>query len=180
MERAEREQLQRQMVRLAGGDRSAFHPVFDLTWPLLRGFARRLLKADADAEDAAQQALMKVLSRAASFDPRRDALSWILAIGANECRTLRRRARVREEVDRVPPSRPGGAGADERLIEQEMIDAAREVVARLTPTDAEAVLAAIGADGARRPDISGPAFRKRVERALVRLREAWRNTHGTS
>jgi hypothetical protein len=47
MDRATLSELQTQMERLADGDRSAFHPVFAILWPLLRRFAARHLRAEA-------------------------------------------------------------------------------------------------------------------------------------
>jgi len=69
------------MTALAAGDRHAFHPVFVSLWPLLKSFTSRHLPA-ADAEDAAQQALLNVLSRATEYEPERDALPWVLGIAA--------------------------------------------------------------------------------------------------
>jgi len=96
VERAERAALQRQLERLADGDRDAFHPVFVRLWPLLRGFAGRCLPPP-EAEDAAQEALLRVFARAAEFDRERDALSWVLGIAAYEIRSARQRTRRRRE-----------------------------------------------------------------------------------
>ncbi|HEY6321131.1 MAG TPA: sigma-70 family RNA polymerase sigma factor, partial [Thermoanaerobaculia bacterium] len=63
MERVARAALQRQLERLADGDRDAFHPLFVRLWPLLRGFAARCLPRE-DVEDAAQEALLRVFARA--------------------------------------------------------------------------------------------------------------------
>ena len=62
------------MARLADGDREAFPPVFAVLGPLLRRFAARELRG-LDAEDVAQEALLKVFAHAAAFDRERDALS---------------------------------------------------------------------------------------------------------
>src|SRR5882724_656779 len=51
------------VAKLAEGDRSAFTPAFQLLWtPTLR-LCTRLLKNGADAADAAQQAMQKILER---------------------------------------------------------------------------------------------------------------------
>jgi RNA polymerase sigma-70 factor (ECF subfamily) len=98
---AERAELRRLMERLADGDRGAFRPAFDLLWPRLRAFGLRY--ARADGEDAAQQALLRVFSRASEYDRERDALAWALGIAAWECRTFRRkRQRRREDAVAVP------------------------------------------------------------------------------
>ena len=79
VEGGERAELRRLMARLADGDRAAFGPAFALLWPRLRAFAARYV-AVADAEDAAQAALLRVFSRASEYDPERDALAWALTV----------------------------------------------------------------------------------------------------
>src|SRR5207302_10345249 len=98
MEQGARTELDRLVARLADGDRAAFGPVFEALWPVLRAFCGRAVGA-ADAEDAAQSALLRVFARAAEYDPEQRALPWVVGIAAWECRTLRRRRdRRREEA----------------------------------------------------------------------------------
>lgn len=178
MNQDERERLHRAMVRLADGDRSGFEPVYAAVWPVLRRFATRVMPNEADAEDAAQAALMKVFSRASEFDGERDALTWILAIAVYECKTLRQKTRRRrEELDGLAPieahKEADGPTPEERLIAQNLYAAAVEALGTLHAADAE-VLRRVLAD--ERPE--GATFRKKVERAMRRLREAWRLKHG--
>ena len=79
------------MVQFADGDRAAFQPLFDALWPVLLTFTSRTLERTADAEDAAQQAMLKVFSRIADFDRGRDGVSWALGIAGYEVMTLRKR-----------------------------------------------------------------------------------------
>jgi len=51
-----------------------------------------------------------------------------------------------------------------------------EVLESLAPIDVETIL--IATREGSRPRISGVAFRKRLERAVNRLRLAWRAEHG--
>jgi RNA polymerase sigma factor (sigma-70 family) len=182
VEEAERAELQRLMADLATGDRSAFRPVFDRVWPLSRDLARRLLNSPADADDAAQEAVTRIFFRAAEFDTRREALPWILGIVANECRSLRKKAKRRREdpgPDRHLESRPdGGSDPEEQAMNGDLARALDELLGTLRPADLETVLAA--ARGDRRPvdGIAPATFRKRLQRAVVRLREAWRTRHG--
>jgi len=75
------------MARLAEGDRSVFTLVFTRLWePTLR-LCQSLLKNEADASDAAQEAMQKILERAGDYDSSRPAMPWALAIAAWECRT---------------------------------------------------------------------------------------------
>lgn len=178
MDQASRRRLQQDLTRLAEGDREAFHPVFVALLPLLQGFASRAL-APAEAEDAAQEALVKIFLRAAEFDPARDALSWALGIAAYEIKTARRRRfRTREaaDPDAVASHADPAAGPEQTTIARDL-DAAVEAALRgLQPADA-ATLRTFAA-GERPPDVPAATFRKRVERGLARLRARWRARHG--
>ncbi|OJT23035.1 hypothetical protein BO221_19290 [Archangium sp. Cb G35] len=173
-----REQLGRWMGRLAEGDREAFTPAFACLRPLLERFCARLLPCREDAEDAAQAALLKVFARASEYDAAREALPWVLGIAAYECRTvLKARARRREAsgtegVEVVD----GAAGPEARLLAEDLRHALAEVMGGLRPEDVETLEAAMGER--ERPAIPGATFRKRLERSLGRLREAWRMRHG--
>jgi RNA polymerase sigma factor (sigma-70 family) len=181
MDDAQRRELQRAMTQLADGDRSAFHPVFILAWPVVRTFAHSLLRDGADAEDAAQQALLRSFERASQFDQTRDALAWLLGIAAYECRTLRRRrGRQREEPLSAASDRAAGVPSPEaRLVKEDLQKAAREVLASLAPSDIETIVAALAEPPSRPPVLTAAAFRKRLERARRRLRSAWGAKHGT-
>ena len=167
--------MQDALARLADGDRSALHPAFTLAWPVARDFARAALRQAPDADDAAQQALLKLFARAADFDARRDVLPWMLTFVANECRTVRRRHQRRREdpLAAATEQRSGEGGPEAELIERDLARAAREAVAALPSADAETILAALADDRPR-----GAAFRKRLQRARQRLREAWSERHG--
>ena len=164
------------MARLAEGDRSAFSLVFDTLWPLLSGFAKRLSPDRADAEDAAQQALLKVFEHAYRYDPGQDVAAWALAITANECHTLRRKRRT-EPLDEASDTLPAhGASPEIAVIERDMIQLATEALGTLRAEDSATLSAAWRGE---RPPIAPTAFRKRVQRATERLRAAWRSRHGT-
>jgi len=174
VEAGERAELRRLMERLADGDRTAFGPAFRLLWPRLRAFAVRY--AGADGEDAAQSALLKVFSRASEYDRERDAFAWALGIAAWECRTLRRKRERRREDDVPPPDRPDpGQGPEEAVIARDLSAAAEAVLGTLRPNDVETITAAAAGSGKLR----GATFRKRLSRALGRLRIAWRARHGS-
>ena len=179
MDAARRRELQDLLARLVEGDRAAFPPAFTLLWPATRSFARSFLRDEAGAEDAAQQALVRVFLRAAEFDPSRPALPWVLGIVANECRTLRRRTQRRREepLDAAGVHPSPGATPEESATRGELERAVHAALGGLPPSDVEAILAHVGE--AERPAVPGATFRKRVERALKRLRQAWSERHGT-
>ncbi len=90
MDSAARNHLNDLMVRLADGDRTAFDEVYCVLWPIISTFCNRTLSR-ADAEDAAQQALVKVFDQASRFERDRDAVTWALSIAIWEIRTIRKR-----------------------------------------------------------------------------------------
>ena len=179
MERQQRLELQRSLERLADGDRAAFRPVFELVWPRVREIARLLMPHAADADDAAQTALCKLFERASEFDPARDALAWIVGIASYECLTLRKKAARRREhgapevLDAVAD---GARDPEAQVIAAELEAVALAVLGTLEPGDRDTLRAAIFGDEVARP-VAPATFRKRVERALGRLRAAWRD-HG--
>lgn len=165
--------LDAQLARLADGDRSAFTPVFkQLQQPIFR-LCMGLLKNEADARDAAQQAMEKILERASDYDRQRRALPWACAIAAWECRSiLRKRSRSREVVaDREV----AGENGEERELRRDLLDAAVHALGALSESDREALIATFTDEVG---EVAGATFRKRRERALGRLRSSFRRLYG--
>jgi RNA polymerase sigma-70 factor (ECF subfamily) len=158
------------MTRLADGDRTAFDPLFAALHPRAVALARTRL-GPSDADDAAQQTLVRVFARASEFTPGRAALPWFYAIAANEVHAVARRGargRSREApadaADRVATTNdPEG-----ELIEAELRASVRAAIEALDDDSARAIRALLGEEP--RPEASPPAFRKRVSRAYARLR----------
>ncbi len=178
MDARERREVHELLVRLADGDRAALHPAFARVSPLVHRFCARVRGGAPDAADTAQEALLRVFARLSELDPSRDAVAWAIGVAAWECRTARRRegrrrAREgppREERAEAAPAEPrdGGPSPEDAAMERELLEAAREVLGTLRPTDADTILEALG--GERE---SGNLFRKRLSRALGRLRAEW-------
>jgi RNA polymerase sigma-70 factor (ECF subfamily) len=179
MDAAQRRELQDLLARLADGDRAAFPPAFSLLWPITRSFARSLLRDEAGAEDAAQQALVRLFLRAGEFDASRPALPWVIGIVTNECRTLRKKAQRRREdpLAEAEGEAHAGASPEESATRRDLERAAFAVLDDLPGADVETILAHVGE--AERPDVPAATFRKRLERAVRRLRRAWSERHGT-
>lgn len=165
------------LIRLADGDRSAFDTVYEASWPRVHALTRKMMAGEAEAEDVAQTALLKVFERASDFDPERGrALPWILGLTAWEVRTWRKkRSRRREDFDDIE------IVSEHRVSDQveraELAALLHDLLDDMTPNDLNTLLASAGL--AERPDGVAPAtFRKRLERAMGRLRTAWRKEHG--
>jgi len=171
---AGRSALQEELTALARGEREAFDPLFRRLWPLLRGFARRFLQAE-EADDTAQEALLRIFRRASEFDPARDALAWTLGIAAWQVRTHRTKAhRRREEGAETLEREDSAPSPEEQAAAGELAAALERALAELPPDDAATLLAYARGE---RPDLPWATFRKRVERALGRLRARWRIRH---
>jgi RNA polymerase sigma-70 factor, ECF subfamily len=167
-------QLDSLLVQLAEGDRAAFTSVFRILWPPVLRLCRSMLKNDADAADAAQQALEKILTRCGDYDRERPAMPWALAIAAWECRTFaRKRARRRELPEDQAPELAGGS--EDELAQRDLMQAATHALGELSPQDRETLVATFWGEAT---NVAGATLRKRRERALTRLREAFKRLYG--
>lgn len=173
MHELDRSRLQQALVRLADGDRSAFDDVFELLWPVYRRFTQRVLAGAPDADDVAQEALMKLFAHVSRFDRSRDALTWSLAIVANECRAARRRVARRRE-NALPDGDGHGTSPspEEALLHEELEQLLGRAIESLSPLDRETIGIALD-QGARRAGGDATIWRKRWQRARTRLRAAW-------
>jgi RNA polymerase sigma-70 factor (ECF subfamily) len=166
------------VIRLAEGDRSAFTGVFQALWtPLLR-LCRGMLNNEADARDAAQQSLEKILLRASDYDGRRRALPWALAIAAWECRTIRRQRQRRRETtadEQHEQHELMVEHTEDEFARRELGHMALQAVSELSDSDREAL---IGTFWEEATSVEGATLRKRRQRALVRLRAILRNLYG--
>lgn len=165
MEADERALLRADLARVADGDRTALEPAFSRLQPLVLGFCRRVLDGPT-AEDASQEALVKLFAHASDYDAERDPVPWALAFAANACRTARKRVARRKEQGDIPDRAVDG-DPDTALMDAELIAAVQATLATLSPLDAETLALAMG----ERPP--GATFRKRLERASARFRAVW-------
>lgn len=137
-----------------------------------------LLRHPQDADDAAQQAMEKILTRAAAYDPSRPALPWALGIAAWECRTLRRRKqRRREASDEGLQEAASEQAPDAELARGELTLLLQSALQELTDRDRDLLISSYfhETEGAL-----SPTLRKRKQRALDRLRLAFRRLYEPS
>jgi RNA polymerase sigma-70 factor (ECF subfamily) len=162
------------MARLADGDREVFARVFDALWSPIHRLCISLLKNEADASDAAQEAMSKILERASDYDKSRPAMPWAMAIAAWECRTLARKRTRRREAGE-PPKEHGGEHPEEEFVQRNLTAAAVAALGELSEADRETLVATFWDEAA---SVSGATLRKRRERALDRLRKTFRRLYG--
>ena len=172
----DRAEIQRWMSAAADGDRAALDPLFAALWPVLVGYARRFVGDHAQAEDVAQDTAVKLFGQLDRYDRERDALTWALTIATWQARTARRSAQRRAEQPHA-----GDETIDGRLLveERELVRAALDALEDLAPRDRDVIAAVLTDDDELRRAVAPATFRKRLERALARLRSSWRSRHGT-
>ena len=164
------------MTLAADGERAALDRLFGLLYPPVVGYATKFLGDATLAEDVAQDALVKLFGRLHQFDRERDALTWALTFTTWECRTARRRIQRRGETgDPMTGSIDGAHAAEER----ELVHAAIAMLESLPARDREVIAATLTDDDELKRSLAPATFRKRLERALGRLRTSWRSRHGT-
>jgi RNA polymerase sigma-70 factor (ECF subfamily) len=173
MNASQRRAVHGAMVRLAEGDRGAFDAVFSGLWPELLAFVRNAMSGHPDAEDLAQQTLLKIFFRISELDASRDGVAWAFGIAIYEVRTLRRTWKRRREVgaDAAGPAADRRPSPEAMLIETDLRRALAESLGELTDADRTVLLP----EDAPAADVSPAAWRKRRQRALTRLRAVWRN-----
>jgi RNA polymerase sigma-70 factor (ECF subfamily) len=164
------------MVRLADGDRSVFDEVYAALWLVIAAFCGKMLSG-ADAEDAAQQALLKIFSRASTFERSGDAFTWAITIASWEVRTIQKQVTRARTTPMDGHEAVDPAESVETLISREqLVAAARQVLGTLSESDQQTLVASFNDENPT--SVAGATFRKRRERALTRLREAWRRVYG--
>jgi RNA polymerase sigma-70 factor, ECF subfamily len=170
--------LEALVARLADGDRAAFDPLYEALWPVVRRLADRMLLGAPEAEDAAQEAMAKLFAQVSQFEAGRSVTSWVLAITAYECKSLRQKQWRRRERDgaSIEASDDSTLSPEAAAIARDLEAAALEVLGTLGPLDKATIRALMSGE---RPDVPRATFRKRLERALDRLRTAWSSRHDT-
>ncbi|RKY17601.1 MAG: hypothetical protein DRQ55_15375 [Planctomycetota bacterium] len=110
----------------------AEHPV---VWRLCVG----LLAHAADADDAAQDAMLKLLDALAHRDPARPYGPWRTTVVLNHCRDVLRRMGTRQRYEDAAPPLPDCLPApDEAASANELRELLTAALARLSPREREA------------------------------------------
>ncbi len=91
------------LARLRDGDESAFRAIVNQHLPMLLSVARRMLRDDAEAEDVAQDALLRLWRNAASLELGPGGFRpWLRRVASNLCIDRVRAGRHLMVVDEVP------------------------------------------------------------------------------
>jgi RNA polymerase sigma-70 factor (ECF subfamily) len=101
-------------VRAKDGDRLALEALVERHAPRVRRLTAYLLDDPQDAEDAAQEALAKVLTRIDQFRGEARFATWLHSLVTNTCRDLgeRQRRRRHQPLDAAPEQAAAGGPHD--------------------------------------------------------------------
>lgn len=102
------EQLGLLLSRCSLGDQSAFTELYDATSAKLFGVSFRILKREAWAEEALQEAYVKIWRYADSYNPGRGRpMTWMINVVRNQSLDLLRKADYRAAEEEWSPEKDG-------------------------------------------------------------------------
>jgi len=121
------------MARVARGDEPAYRQLTRRHLPAMLGLARRILGNAADAEDVAQEAMLRVWTHAPRWQPLAAFRTWLTRIVVNLCLDRKRRARwvdLEAAGDIVDPAPTAGEAAEQDEREKLLTAAIADLPAR--------------------------------------------------
>jgi RNA polymerase sigma-70 factor (ECF subfamily) len=139
--------------------------------------ARALLRNDAEAEDAAQEAWVSAYEKLAQFTGASRFGTWIVAITLNEARSRLRRQAVRAAAARSPEPRPEAPPDPEREVEMREQAAMVERAVDALPARHREVFVLRAVEGLATAEVaialgvSEEVVKTRLHRARLLLRE---------
>ena len=114
------------MARIARGDERAFQLLTRRHVPAMHGLARRILGNAADAEDVAQEAMLRVWTHAPRWQPLALFRTWLTRVVVNLCLDRKRRAPwvALEATGEIVDPAPGAGEKAERDERERLVTAA--------------------------------------------------------
>ncbi|WP_395645850.1 sigma-70 family RNA polymerase sigma factor [Terricaulis sp.] len=168
------------LARIARGDRDAFALTFQKYAPKVKSYLIRLGAPKAAAEDLAQDAMVSVWRRAASFDPvKAKASTWVFVIARNAWIDKLRREKV-ELAYRETADEPceGGEAPDDAAVRTQTEVNMQAAMATLSEEQKQVVRLAFFEDRPHSEIASVLALplgtvKSRLRLALIKLRAHW-------
>lgn len=124
----------------ARGDRTAARLLTQRFTPVALRVAQRMLADPAEAEDVAQEAMLRLWRMAPGWQPgAAKVTTWLYRVVANLC-TDRLRRRRTVPLDAAPEPEDGDPGAAERMIEADRAAALEKALGTLPERQRQAVI----------------------------------------
>lgn len=180
---ADREQLTAWLAATASGDERAFRQLYASTSSQLYAVLLRILRSPDRAQDALQDAYIRIWQKADTYSPERGApLTWLMSIARYRALDLLRRKRhevaMPEEPDMMANLLEDNQGLSplEENENQQSLDAIRECLSTLAPQQRDGVLLAYyegltHQELVSRMDAPLGTVKSWIRRGLLRLRE---------
>ncbi len=131
------------LVLYANADPDAARVLMHRLLPRILGYAGRLLGDRGEAEDVAQEAMLRLWRVARDWRPgEAQVATWLYRVATNLCtdRLRRRQRRPAMALDDAPDVADGGAGAEAGLIETDRMTALTVALAALPDRQRQAVV----------------------------------------
>ncbi len=170
------------VARARAGDRLAFEELVRLYADRLHAVVRRLVDDPHEAEEVTQEAFLRAWRGIGMFKGDSQFFTWLYRIGVNEAnrRTSRRRVPATSLDEHLVEPADTRPGPPRRLEQEDLRHALDRAVQRLQPDQrAPLVLRDIEGlstnEGATILDLSEAAFKSRLHRARLAVRDAVRD-----
>lgn len=128
------------LERVGRGEEAAFRMLVSRKLPRIHGLARRLLGSADEADDVAQEAMLRSWRQARGWRPGQARFdTWLHRVVLNLCTDRLRRRRetvMADPPEQVDPALP----ADRRLERDETVHRVQAALARLPPRQKEAIM----------------------------------------
>jgi RNA polymerase sigma-70 factor (ECF subfamily) len=166
------------MVRVAKGDQGAFRLLARRHLPAMVGLARRILGNAAEAEDVAQEAMLRVWTHAPRWQPLAAFKTWLTRVVVNLCLDRKRKTPLLdlEAAGEVVDPTPGVGEQAESAERERMLAAA---IQQLPDRQRSAIVLTYseGLSNAQVADIMGTSV-SAVETLLIRGKQNLRRSLG--
>ncbi|MAM61643.1 sigma-70 family RNA polymerase sigma factor [Maritimibacter sp. UBA3975] len=174
---ATRDEIDNWIARCALGDRSAFKNLYDHTSAKLFGVTLRVLKDRGEAEDALQEAYVKIWKGSKRYaSGGASPMTWLITIARNHAIDRLRVRKTTEGDDKIAEMPDAAPGPEARAVAASEAKRVEECFSTLEPDRATAVRRAYlegdsYADLARHFDVPLNTMRTWLRRSLIKLRE---------
>ena len=126
------ERLEGMLSRCALGDQAAFAQLYEATAAKLYGVTLRILRREAWAEEALQEAYVKIWRHADSYNPGRGRpMTWMINVARNHALDLLRRADYRVAEDECTAEKDHRLSGSDPALQAETSEEMQRVMACL-------------------------------------------------